>query len=507
MMRRGRCQNLDSCSNADSGKILSIAAAEPFRCAECGRELKMLGLAERCPAAFLVFLAFQIAFFGFAAWRTASGGPRRALVKTNGDTILRIAGSNTIGSSLGPALAEGFLKQQGATDVATHPGAQPEEKAVSGTLPGARSRSIITVAAHGSATAFTGLGQGACDIGAASRKIKAEEVRALSGLGDMTSLASEHVLGLDGVAIIVNSANPLESLRVDQVGQIFSGALSDWSQVGGQPGPITVYARDDKSGTYDTFKTLILGSSPLLATAKRFEDSNLLSEAVSADREGIGFIGLPYIHSAKALAIASSGTQPLLPNLLTVATEDYALSRRLYLYTPENSQNKVARSFVEFALSKQGQDIVSNLGFVSQNIRLEQAAIPEDAPKTYRTLVEDAQRLSLDFRFRTGKSELDNKALVDLERMANFFSDFRYQSENILLLGFADTTGARGSNLELSLERARRVREEFERRGLRPSVVEGFGSELPVAPNNSDEGREKNRRVEVWLKISSLARR
>jgi phosphate transport system substrate-binding protein len=283
--------------------------------------------------------------------------------------------------------------------------------------------------------------------------------------------------------------------------------LRDWSQVGRQPGPITVYARDDKSGTYDTFKSLILGSSPLVGMAKRFEDSNLLSEAVSADPGGIGFIGLPYIHSAKALAIASSGTQPLLPNLLTVATEDYALSRRLYLYTPENSQNKFTRPFVEFALSKPGQDIVSNLGFVSQNIRLEQAAIPEDAPKTYRTLVQGAQRLSLDFRFRTGKSELDNKALVDLERMASFFSDFRYQSEDILLLGFADSTGARGSNMQLSLERARRVREEFERRGLKPSVVEAFGSELPVAPNNSDEGREKNRRVEVWLKNSSLARR
>src|SRR5262249_17259588 len=217
--------------------------------------------------------------------------------------ILRIAGSNTIGSSLGPALAEGFLKQLGATDVEIRPGAQPEERTVSGTLPGTRSRSMISIAAHGSATAFTGLEQGNCDIGAASRKIKAEEVRALSSLGDMTSLASEHVLGLDGVAIIVNSANPVQSIRVDQVAQIFSGALSDWSQIGGQPGPITVYARDDKSGTYDTFKTLILGSSPLVGTAKRFEDSNLLSEAVSADPHGIGFIGLPYIHSTKALAI------------------------------------------------------------------------------------------------------------------------------------------------------------------------------------------------------------
>ena len=497
-MRQGKCHNVE-CSTAARRAAIDIPGGSEFRCPECGRDLRRLGLWDRLPAAFVVFLIAQVAFFGFVGWR-AFAAPRKSLPVTGGNLILRVAGSNTIGSSLGPALAEGFFKRLQASDIRVRPGPVADETTISGTLPGASSPSVIAIAAHGSATAFTGLAQGQCDIGAASRKVKPDEVRSLSYLGDMTAFASEHVVGLDGVAVIVNSANPLASLSVDQVAQIFSGTVTDWAQVGGKPGPITIYARDDKSGTYDTFKNLILGSSALVSSAKRYEDSSHLSDAVANDANGIGFIGLPYIHSAKALAIATAGARPLLPNLLTVATEDYPLARRLFLYTPENPQNKFVRPFVEFALSKAGQDIVANAGFVSQNILLEQAVAPPDAPRGYRELTHYAQRVSLDFRFRTGESDLDNKALVDLERVAAFFSNLRYRGEDILLLGFADNTGERSVNMQLSLDRARRVNEEFRRRGLKPSVVEGFGPDLPVASNNSGDGREKNRRVEVWLR-------
>ena len=498
-MKQGRCNNLERCSTAARGTIVNLADTDEFLCPECGSPLAGIARRQQLPAGFVAFLILQVLFFAWIGWRWAFG-PSPALAKTSGHVILRLAGSNTVGSSLGPALAEAFLKQLGASDVRTQPGDSPDEKNVSGILPGSSSPALITIAAHGSATAFTSLAEAKCDVGAASRKVKPDEIRTLSFLGDMSSFASEHVLGLDGIAVIVNAANPISSLRVDQVAQAFTGSINDWSELGGRAGSIKVYARDDKSGTYDTFKTLVLGSAPLVATAKRFEDSTQLSNAVAADPYAIGFIGLPYIHSAKALAIASSGTRPLLPNLLTVATEDYPLSRRLYLYTPENSQNKYARPFVEFALSKAGQDVVANTGFVSQNIRLEQSAAPADAPAAYRSLTQDARRLSLDFRFRTGASELDNKALVDLERMATFFSDFRYRTDDLILFGFADNTGVRDRNLQLSLERARKVKQEFERRGLKAAVVQGFGPDLPVASNDTDDGREKNRRVEVWLK-------
>jgi phosphate transport system substrate-binding protein len=180
-----------------------------------------------------------------------------------------------------PSLAEKYLKEQGATDVRRIPG-KIDETVVQGVLPGDSSPKSIEIEAHGSATAFTDLAQSKCDVGMASRKIKPEEAAALSGLGDMTSPASEHVLGLDGIAVIVSPANPIQSLTKDQLSSIFSGAVTNWNQMLVPRRAIHVYARDSKSGTYDTFKTLVLGTGNLVSSAIRIEDSRELSDKVAA---------------------------------------------------------------------------------------------------------------------------------------------------------------------------------------------------------------------------------
>jgi phosphate transport system substrate-binding protein len=189
-------------------------------------------------------------------------------------------------------LAQAYLRQQGAQEVRTVPG-KPDEVSVQGMLSG--SLKAIDIAAHGSATGFTDLAADRCDIGMASRQVKRDEVAKLLNLGEMTSPASEHVLGLDGVAIIVNRANPVSALSLAQLASIFSGEITDWSGVSGRQGKIKLYSRDDKSGTYDTFKTLVLGSRGLASTATRIEDSRQLSEKVAAEIDAIGFVGMPYV--------------------------------------------------------------------------------------------------------------------------------------------------------------------------------------------------------------------
>jgi phosphate transport system substrate-binding protein len=249
----------------------------------------------------------------------------------------------------------------------------------------------------------------------------------------------------------------------------------------------------------------VLGARPLTAGAKRLEDSRELSDAVANDPNAIGFIGLPYIRSAKALAISEQATRPLLPNRLTVSTEDYLLNRRLFLYTPASPRNDLTRKFIDFALSRSGQDIVDHTGFVGQNIveNVPPQSNPTavlDAPTKYREITTGAQRLSLNFRFQTGSSVLDNKAVVDLDRVVSFLSDLHYQGDNLLLLGFADSTGSESANCVLSKSRAKVVASEFERRGVQTITVEGFCAQMPVASNDTAEGREKNRRVEIWVK-------
>jgi phosphate transport system substrate-binding protein len=316
----------------------------------------------------------------------------------------------------------------------------------------------------------------------------------------MSSVANEHILGLDGIAVIVNAANPANQLDKDKIMRIFTGEITDWSQVGGSKGAIKVYARNDNSGTYDTFKSLVLGGKPLAKGAQRIEDSKALSDAVAADPYGIGFIGLPYIQSAKPVAVSDKGTLALLPTRLTVGTEDYLLSRRLYLYTPANPTNKYTRQFLEFAISSKGQDVVGAIGFVAQNVAQVAQSVSADAPPEYKSLTQDANRLSLNFRFAPGHLELDNKAKVDMDRVVSLIADLNIPADRIMLFGFSDGSGNHASNQALSLSRAKAVESQFILRGMKPEIVRGFGSTLAVASNQSDEGQALNRRVEVWIK-------
>jgi phosphate transport system substrate-binding protein len=325
----------------------------------------------------------------------------------------------------------------------------------------------------------------------------------------MTSVASEHVVGLDGLAVIVHKSNPVMSLSKDELSRIFSGATTDWSQLGGaakgKTGPIALYARDEKSGTFDSFKQMVLDPRPLANSARRYEDSGELSDAVANDPSAIGFIGLPYVRNAKPLSLGEKGATTLLPNRFTVATEDYVLSRRLYLYSASAPTNPNVMKFIEFAKSGNGQAIVAQQGFIEQTIRAQDKASESgtriaDQPQEYQRATANATRLSLNFRFRSGSKELDNKAIPDLDRVASFLADMRIPTSSVMLFGFADARGRADENLRLSRERAQTVATEFISRGITPPLVTGFGAALPVASNDSPEGQEKNRRVEIWVK-------
>jgi len=185
----------------------------------------------------------------------------------------------------------------------------------------------------------------------------------------MTSLESELIIALDGIAVIVHPDNPLVSLSKSQIRDIFLGTITDWQAVGGAPGAITLHARDDQSGTFDVFRALVLGKKGELASsALRYESNEVLSDTVSKDKNAIGFVGLPYIRDARAVAIADGGMPAISPSGFSVATEDYALSRRLYLYLPRETANPLAREFAEFAVSDAAQEVVKSQGFVSQEV-------------------------------------------------------------------------------------------------------------------------------------------
>ncbi|HME09148.1 MAG TPA: phosphate ABC transporter substrate-binding protein [Bryobacteraceae bacterium] len=307
---------------------------------------------------------------GYLAWLAAHSSsatpPERPLFGSGGPTptgvILRLHGANTIGDQLAPPLAQAFLKARGATHISTVSTAV-DELVVVGSLGG--KRQAIEIKSHGSATAFLDLAAGECDIGMAVRKIHSTEVADLSSLGDMTSPAAEHVLALDGIAVIVNRKNSLSRLSVQDIARIFTGEVKNWEEVGGSGGAIKIYGRSARSGTFETFKLLALGGKPLSANAIRVEDGRQLSAKVSHDAGGIGFVALPFVLDAKALAVSESDANALMPTALTISTGDYLLSRRLYLYTAPDPKNPLAREFMDFALSAAGQAVVTAAGFIA----------------------------------------------------------------------------------------------------------------------------------------------
>lgn len=414
--------------------------------------------------------------------------------------LLRLQGSNTIGAELGPALMKAWLEQQRYTAITSQRSAA-EEILITALSPQGEKVSV-SIKAHGSSTSFKGLAAGKADIGMSSRPIKDMEVAQLAPLGRMDSASSEFVLGLDGIAVIVHPDNPLKQLSKDTLRQIFAGEVKDWSEVGATPGPINVYARDDKSGTYDTFKSLVLGKkTPLLHGAQRFESNANLSDAVSVDRHGIGFVGLPYIRQSKALSVMDGGESAIMPDDFTVATEDYTLARRLFLYLPEKPANPVAQQFIDFALSRAGQMVVADTGFVSQEIITGTAIAAGKKHSEYLAVTNGARRLSLNFRFHRGSAMLDNKAHQDVRRLVDFIRRRGAGVHELILVGFSDQLEAIPMHsLALSIQRADRVADILISKGVGPKVVRGFGPAVTIASNDTPQGREKNRRVEVWVR-------
>lgn len=413
---------------------------------------------------------------------------------------LRIQGSNTIGAALGPALVKGLLEHEGMQRVHIEPGDGPnEQRVVAKTRQG--KNVTIEVAAHGSSTGFAALKKASADLAAASRPIKDSELVDLEPSGDLKSPEAEQVIAIDGVAIIVNPLNPLNTLNTEQLAQLFNGEISTWEDLGGIGGSVHLYARDDQSGTYDTFKELVLNrrGKPLASSARRFESSEALSDAVSRDPQGIGFIGLPYIRQAKAVAIADGDSQPMLPLNSLIATEDYPLSRRLFFYLPPTSHNPWARALVDFAQSRQGQAIVAANGFIAQQVQAMAVQPRASMPADYQAIARDAQRLSVNFRFEEGSASLDTKARQDVLRVVAYLKDHGKLDKQVTLVGFGDAKNDPQRAALLSKLRAMAVRRELVKNGVVLRDIRGFGAQMPVAANTADEGRIKNRRVEVWV--------
>jgi phosphate transport system substrate-binding protein len=224
-----------------------------------------------------------------------------------------------------------------------------------------------------------------------------------------------------------------------------------------------------------------------------------MAAAVAADPNAIAFLSQAHVAAARAVAIATAGGAPSTPSQTNIQTEDYPFTHRLYLYAANAPKNPFVSRFTEFVQSDKGQAIVEQSGFVSLRVRTAQVAAPVAGSSRYHQLVDNAYRMSVDFRFQAGLDDLDNRAARDVERVIQYLQQSHVPSRRLVLVGFADNTGAPSFNLAISKKRAETVAAILARRGMAPGKVEAFGADAPVADNSTAAGRELNRRVEVYI--------
>lgn len=443
-------------------------------------------------------LSFLISFLLFPLHGTANNSAVNSF-SNDASTLFGIQGSNTIGAVMAPNLVKGYLQFKGAKNVRKYNAMIENELIVEATLPESGKAVKVLISAQGSSTGFKALASNTAQIAAASRPIKNKEMSMLQDSTDMLSRENEYIIGIDGVAIIVHPNSTIDTLSLSKIAGIFSGRYLDWSELGAVPGPINVYARNDNSGTWDSFKSMVLGAdNNLVSTAERFESNNELSDKVSVDKNGIGFVGLNSVRQSKSVAVSDGSTKALSPNKLTVATEDYALSRRLFMYTLGGSDNHFVNEFLEYVLSNAGQKIVADAGFISQELHAVKPTYYEDLPPPFQTLTDNSLRLTINFRFKEGSAKLDNKAQEDLKRLVSYLH--KNQALDVILIGFGDPKRSIERSKLLSKLRAMAVRRELVRHKIYPDKAVGFGENFPVASANHLEGRIKNRRVEVWVR-------
>ncbi|GGC63405.1 substrate-binding domain-containing protein [Marinobacter halophilus] len=409
---------------------------------------------------------------------------------------LEIHGSNTVGATLAPMLVTGHLQQMSEREVRSRATGQENEQVLSVRANG-KSVSVL-VAAHGSSTGFRTLASGQAGVWASSRPVRPGEADQVRQQADLTALESEHVIAIDGLAILVHPSNRINQLSIDTIGQIFAGKIGNWSQLGGENLPINLYARDDRSGTWDTFKSLVLGKTfQLDDSARRYESNDQLSDDVSNDPGGIGFSGLASVRGSKLLAVSDGNAPALSPNQLTVASEDYPLSRRLYLYTMGERTPEHARALIEFSLGAEGQALVAESGFISQNPIAVKPRFDDSVPESFRRLTQNYERLTVNFRFAEGRTKLDNKAQRDLLRIKHFLDQHERSSSDLLLIGFADTQSNELRAQMISELRALSVRRALAQAGAANVAYTGYGHFMPIGGS----GDQRNGRVEVWIKI------
>lgn len=222
-------------------------------------------------------------------------------------------------------------------------------KAVNGAFMEKNKGVTVNLNLTGSGTGIQEASEGKCDIGNSSRKLKDEEAEKL----DAT------VVGLDGIALVVNPANKLEDITLQDLAKVYSGEITNWKELGGDDKSIVVIGREDGSGTRDGFESIVMGDKEP-KYAQELESTGSVINAVATTDGAIGYASLANVdETVKALKVG--GVEATEENVKSGA---YKVQRPFICATLKSSDNKLVKAYLDFILSEEGQALVLAQGAV-----------------------------------------------------------------------------------------------------------------------------------------------
>lgn len=235
---------------------------------------------------------------------------------------------------------------------------------------GKKPETTIQVTGGGSGVGIAALQNNTTDLCNASRKMKAAEIaNCVQAFGKRPT---EYKVALDGLSVYVSEENPVKEITMEQLEKIFTGKVRNWKQIGGNDAPITVYSRENSSGTYEFFKEHVLKGADFVASAQTMPGTAALLQAVAKDKNGIGYGGAAYGKGAKHLPVKKDEGSPAVePSEETVLSGKYPIWRYLYVYINPAKDKGETAAYLNWIRGAEGQALVKDIGYfpLPKNLR------------------------------------------------------------------------------------------------------------------------------------------
>ena len=214
----------------------------------------------------------------------------------------------------------------------------------------------VLVSGLGSSAGIEAVSAGTSQIGTASRDLKEEE----ESLGLV-----ETSIAYDGIAVIVSPQNRINDLTIDQLRAIFSGQLTNWSEVGGENRPIQVVNRDEASGTREAFKKIVMEDLPFDSDAAVLPGTGQVRDVVARAPGAIGYISLGFVEPRfTGVRVKAVNVDGIVPSEETVANDKYPIGRTLHFFT-KGEPTGLTKDYIDFVLSSTiQQGVVVDAGFI-----------------------------------------------------------------------------------------------------------------------------------------------